>query len=164
MATFPNKNWLSPFLLYYEALHSSGEGKIFIYNFLCCTQNWIDNSSEMFSLVTLLSAKIGTLIESTISGVFVIEEIAWPVFILNTISTFFKQFSPFVNIYSTKNMLFHTHHTFDFNFTWFALLNHQRFDDRPLFKPETLCYIWHHVQDPQNKYSSEIKIVFALKQ
>ena len=30
------------------------------------------------------------------------------------------------------------------NFTWFALLSHQGYDDRPLFKPEALCLTCYH--------------------
>ena len=68
------------------------------------------------SIVSLLSAKICILTESTISG-----ELVWLVFILNTISNFFKQHSQFMNIFNS-NMLLRTHLIF-FNkfhvvFTW----------------------------------------------
>ena len=48
------------------------------------------------------------------------------------------------------------------NFIWFALLSHQKFDDRPLFKPGAL--ICHHSEQPQNNFFCEIKIIFALDQ
>ena len=59
--------------------------------------------------------------------------LAWPVFILNTISTFFKQFSPFVNISLTK-----THFFIHITSVNFALLSHPKFNDGPIFKPEVL--------------------------
>ena len=47
------------------------------------------------------------------------------------------------------------------DFIGFALLSHQRFDDRPLFKPGALCLICHHFELPKNKYFCLIKIIFA---
>ena len=32
------------------------------------------------------------------------------------------------------------------NFTWLALFNLKKFDDRPLFKPGTLTLICHHFE------------------
>ena len=34
---------------------------------------------------------------------------------------------------------------FSVNFTWITLFSHQRFDDRPLFKPGALCLIYCHI-------------------
>ena len=41
------------------------------------------------------------------------------------------------------------------NFTWFVLLSHQRFDERPLFKPGSL---WFAIF----KYFCKTKIIFAI--
>ena len=38
------------------------------------------------------------------------------------------------------------------NFTWYALLSHQKFDAIALFKPEALCLICCHFEQPQKKY------------
>ena len=49
-------------------------------------------------------------------------------------------------------------------FTWFVLLNHQRFDNRPLFTPEAFCLIIRKIELPQKLYFCEIKDIFAIKQ
>ena len=80
-----------------------------------------------------------------------------PVFILNTISTFFKQFSPFV-IFFIKTF-FSVHITYLVNFTWFSLLCHQKFD------VQVWCtLIFSYFELLQNKYISEIEIIFAINQ
>ena len=50
------------------------------------------------------------------------------------------------------------------NYILFALLSHQKFDDRSLFKPGALCSICCHFELPQNKYFCVIRIIFAINQ
>ena len=44
---------------------------------------------------------------------------------------------------------------FSVKFTWFAMFSHQRFDDEPLFKFRTLCFIYLHFEWPQNLFLYE---------
>ena len=61
-------------------------------------------------------------------------------------------FSPVVKIFLTKTC-FSVYITHNFiNFTWFALLSHQKFDERFLFKPGACYLIYHHFELPQKKY------------
>ena len=64
-----------------------------------------------------------------------------------------------------QDLLCCTHHAFFnkyfINIIWFALPNHQKFNDRSLFKPGAFGLIFHHFEQPQNKYFSKIKIFFS---
>ena len=93
--------------------------------FLCCThRNFIFNCNFFVSPLT----------DSSASGVFAFfMGKGCPVLI--PISTVFKQFSPFLNIFLDKTCFsIHISHS-SVNFTLFVLLSHPKFDDRPLFKP-----------------------------
>ena len=70
----------------------------------------------------------------------------------------------FVNIFFWQKMSFFfvriTHSSV--NFTWFALLSHEKIDDKPLFKCEALCLILCHFELSQNNHFCEIKTFFFL--
>ena len=87
-----------------------------------------------------------------------------PTFILNSTINLFKQLGPFVKIFFTKTC-FSVHITHSFvNFIWFVFLNHQRFHERPLFKPGAICLICHYFAQLQNKYVCKNWIIFILNQ
>ena len=65
--------------------------------------------------------------------------------------------SPFIKISFTKTCFSIYITNSSVNFTWFGLLNQQKFNDRPLFKPWALCWICHYFELPQNKYVCEVK-------
>ena len=47
------------------------------------------------------------------------------------------------------------------NFTWFALLCHQKVGDILLFRHGALCLIWRNFRQPHSQYFSETKITFT---
>ena len=61
--------------------------------------------------------------------------------------------------YSVDSFFRFTHSSVNFN--WFTFLSHQKFDDRHLFQPGTLCLVCYHFKWPQNEYFWEIKIFFV---
>ena len=69
-------------------------------------------------------------------------------------------FSPFVNSFWLKRFLNIIYSSI--SFILFALLSYQKFDDRPLFKPEEFCLIW--FKWFQNKYFCVMKIIFTINQ
>ena len=73
-------------------------------------------------------------------------------------------FSPFVNIFWIESYFsMHITHS-SLNFTWFAFLNQQKFDDRPLFKSWDVCLISSNFVLSQKKYLCKIKIIFSINQ
>ena len=70
-------------------------------------------------------------------------------------------FSLFVKIFLTKKCFtVNIIHSF-VNFTWFTLVNCQKFDDRLLFKPGAVCLIFLHFELSQKKYFYKIKMIFV---
>ena len=72
------------------------------------------------------------------------------------------KFRQFVNIFWTKTCFSIYIRHFSVNFSWFALLNYQKFDDRSVFKPGTFSLIFHHFELPQNNYFCKIEIIVAI--
>ena len=73
------------------------------------------------------------------SGTLSLPKIPWSVFSTHAYSNK-PMFSSFVNIFFTKTS-FSEHIThLSVNFTWFAFVSHQKFDDWPLFKPRALWF------------------------
>ena len=100
---------------------------------------------------------MSTLNESTISSVLATK----PVFLLNTILTFFKQFSPFINVFSLKHASPYTSRILQ------EILHGLQFSATKNFMTDLYSYLEHylicpHFEKPQNKYFSKIKIIFAI--
>ena len=94
----------------------------------------------MFIIINLQSAKMSTLTEATISDVLAIVDLSFSRIV-------YQQFfflNNLVLLTETSFSLNITHSSI--NFTWFVLVSHQKFNDRPLFVLGALCLICQHFE------------------
>ena len=86
--------------------------------------------------------------QKTVSMTFFTEHYTRNFFVRESVCSGKHMFSPFVKIFFffTKTIFsLHITHT-SVDFTWFVILNHQKLNDRPLFKPYELSLVFHHFE------------------
>ena len=100
--------------------------------------------------------------QKSVSRIFFIDHCTLNSFFTRESLCFYFMNCFFFSIQAQTKTCFSLHITHSVSFTWLALLSHQKFHDRFLFKPETHCLICHQFELPLNKYFCEIKIIFAI--